>query len=334
MPNAPKKFLDLSGFTFSGKQAVIELLREFDGFHVPHFEFEFPLIRVQDGIADLEKALVDDWSPIRCAAAIRRFKKLIDILARKPTRYRIGYDYDSRYQGKFSEISRRYISNLVDMEWEASWPFAWHDYSTLELLWHKIQSKFRIEQAFESTLYLCSGRNFLELTRSYLEEILTIGVDPDKHTIVMHNAIEPFNPTRGLNYFENAQLIVVDRDPRDNYIASISHSRLYQKIAAANNVDQFIQRYGILRNQAAKAQNVDPRVLHIQYEDLIWNYQETVDKITDFLNISANSQRQHHAFFNPKESAKYVGMWKKYPKQNEIRRIEEKLGEYCVECPR
>lgn len=57
--NSDKKyrFLDLSSYGFSGKHAVINLAREFKGYHVPHFKFEFNLIRIQGGIRDLKNAL-------------------------------------------------------------------------------------------------------------------------------------------------------------------------------------------------------------------------------------------------------------------------------------
>lgn len=41
MKNKEFKFLDLSGYGFSGEHAVIDLVREFKEYHVPHFEFEF-----------------------------------------------------------------------------------------------------------------------------------------------------------------------------------------------------------------------------------------------------------------------------------------------------
>ena len=71
------KFLDLSGYMFSGKTAVGHIIRELDGFCVPDFELEFNLLRIQDGIIDLESNLVDNWSLIRSNNAILRFKKLI-----------------------------------------------------------------------------------------------------------------------------------------------------------------------------------------------------------------------------------------------------------------
>ena len=70
----PLRYLDLSGYAFTGKHAVIDLVREFAGYTVAHFQFEFNLLRIQGGIRDLETALSDDWSPIRSDAAVRRFR--------------------------------------------------------------------------------------------------------------------------------------------------------------------------------------------------------------------------------------------------------------------
>ena len=54
------KFPDLSGYMFSVKSSVIDLIREFKGYYVPNYRYEFPLIRIQNGIMDLEKALIDE----------------------------------------------------------------------------------------------------------------------------------------------------------------------------------------------------------------------------------------------------------------------------------
>lgn len=326
-----RKYLDLSGFMFSGKHAVIELMREFSGVHVPHFEYEFSLLRVQDGVMDLENALVNDWSPVRCPAAIRRFKRLIRILGRKGTRICLGHNYDKVYAGRFTELSERYVSSLVDLSWKAFWPFEWFDYSMGEYIVRSYLNKLGLNEMVESELYLASGDGFIEKTRDYLSEILSAGVPPDMHTIVMHNAIEPYNPSKGLRYFDNAQIIVVDRDPRDNYVASVTHSPLFRKIAAAHTVEAFITRYGILRKQAKKAVDDPARVLRLQYEDLIWNYDETVARIRYFLGFDSTDHVRPRTCFIPEESSRFVGLWKNHPDRAAIARIEESLGEYCVE---
>ncbi len=323
-------FLDLSGFMFSGKHAVIELVREFDNFYVPHFEFEFPLIRVQDGLSDLENALVSDWSPVRCPAAIRRFRRLVDICDRRATRTKIGYDFASRYAGRFRPLADEFISEIIDVEWNAWWPYAWHDYSACELVAEKIKARMGRQGAFESSLALGSGHDFIMKVRRFLESLLVAGAPHNCNTIVMHNALEPFNPMKGLNYFNDAKAINVYRDPRDNYVASVRHSPLFRRVAGADDVETYIKRYRLLRQLAARAR-VDPKkVLNVQYETLIHDYSTTVRTIREFLHVDENQHSHKYVHFDPKESAKFVGMWKNFEDVSAINRIEQELTEYCV----
>lgn len=134
------KFLDLSGYMFSGKAAAIDLIREFEGYHVPYYHDEFPLIRIQDGIMDLEKALIDDWSPIRSDVAIKRFIKLITKLSNKGRKISfkeeelVGWGYDDIFGNKFYEYSMEYAESLIDLKTRAPWPFAEMTQSFYELV--------------------------------------------------------------------------------------------------------------------------------------------------------------------------------------------------------
>jgi hypothetical protein len=330
MRNKRINFLDLSGFTFSGKHAVIELVREIADFYVPHFEFEFPLIRIQDGISDLEAALVTDWSPVRCAAAIRRFRRLVDICDRKATRTKLGYDFATRYKGRFRPLADEFISSLIDVEWDAWWPYAWHDYSACDLVTEKIKARLGFGRSFESRLALGSGDQFIEKVRQFVEPLLMAGAPNNARTIVMHNALEPFNPMKGLNYFNDAQAINVYRDPRDNYVASVRHSPLFRRVAGADSVETYIKRYRLLRQLASRAK-IDPaRVLNVQYESLISDYESTLDKIIAFLGVDPSQHTKKMAHFNPAESSRFVGMWRTFEDRAAINLIENELAEYCV----
>jgi len=94
------KVIDLSGYMFSGKSAVSDILREFNGVYVPNYLVEFDLLRMPGGLIDLKHAVMD-WSPIRTFAAINRFDKLVNRLACSPKfpqkLFKTGYGYNQRY---------------------------------------------------------------------------------------------------------------------------------------------------------------------------------------------------------------------------------------------
>lgn len=383
---------------FSGKAAAVDLVREFDGYYVPYYRYEFPLIRVQDGIMDLEKALVDDWSPIRSDVAIKRFRSLVTKMANSATRLSIreedlvAWGYDSQFGGKFLEYSIEYLESLIDVKMRAPWPYYELAQPANELLSRRmalfLRGRFgrllqyglaawaRLPQwlspasvrAFNELLrgimypmimsarqtrgvppaaygwpdvelFVAGGKDFYAKTQQYLERVLSIPVtDADAHTIVFLNCFEPYNPWRPIRYFRDAKCIVVDRDPRDMYVTSLTysegfndHPEVYSRIAGATNVDFFIRRYAIHREKTNR--NLDPegRVLRLRFEELVKDYDQVLSRVYDFLGESSRTHTRKRKYFDPAVSVGNVGMWKQYPRQDEIAAIRSALTQYCYE---
>ena len=143
--NKQYNFLDLSGYMFSGKTALNLLMEELDGFNVHHWDMEFNLLRLQDGVMDLEKALVEDWSLIRSNSAIIRFRKLVKHLdgtySKFPYKlFNFHSDfYQTRFNYKFSGLSEKYINDLIDSSWKSEWPYPLYDMCELESFSRKIK---------------------------------------------------------------------------------------------------------------------------------------------------------------------------------------------------
>jgi hypothetical protein len=325
------RFLDLSGYAFTGKHAVIDLMREMRGYHVEHFAYEFALLRVQGGIHDLEHALVDDWSPIRSDAEIRRFRRnvvrygSVNHWLRPSTWFRaVGWNYESHYQGKFFALSDVYLRRLIRASWQADCPYALADLGPIEIFARKIGAKLRIKRAlsFEMTLSRPSSfAEFREATRDYLETLLTANVDSDARTVVLHNAFEGFDPAKSIRYFNDARAIVIDRDPRDNYVQGL----WYQPTAV--DVETFIARYRLYRDATNYAP--DARVLRMKFEDLVLDYDRTVARILAFLGEDASAHVKPFAHFNPDVSKKNVGVFRSHADQAAIGRIATALPEFC-----
>lgn len=325
---AEYQFLDLSGYAFTGKHAVIDLVREIDGFHVPHFTFEFGLLRVQGGVLDLEHALCEDWSPIRSDAAIRRFQRLVrrvGIRARPLNPFTwaegMGWNYEDYYGGRFLELSKQYVDRLVAAKWRAPWPYPLTDLAGCELLVRRVAQKLRWPGAMNFEYHLSRPDDFVEATRAYLEGVLSTNVAAGTRTIVMHNAFEPYQPARAIKFFRRAKAIVVDRDARDTYVQGLWYAPV------ATGVSEYIARHRMQR--AATDVTAFPNVLRIRFEDLIFEYDETVAKIFDLVGESRENHRRRLEYFNPELSRKNVGIFRAYGKQVEIRRIEAELPRYC-----
>jgi len=322
------QFIDLSGYAFTGKHAVIDLMREIDGYHVPHFQFEFALLRIQGGILDLEHALCESWSPIRSDAAIRRFKRLVRRLGatNRITDPRswfeaVGWNYESCYRGRFFALSRQYLDRLVAASWSAPWPYALADLSGGELFLRKLKQKLRWPRAVHFEYHVSRPADFVEITRDYLEAVMSSNVAHGTRAIVMHNAFEPYQPARSLKFFRRAKAIVVDRDPRDTYVQGLWYAPI------ATGVREFIARYRMQRE--ATDYTSHPDVLRVRFEDLVLDYWTVIDRIFAHLGEDRARHVRPRQYFDPEVSRRNIGIWQAYPKQDEIRRIEGELATYC-----
>ncbi len=326
------KYVDLSGYGFSGKHAVIDLLREFRGFSVPHYSFEFLLLRVPGGILDLEDALVNSWSPLRSDAAIRRFKRLVRRLgARNSLRHplslfeAVGWNYNEVYSGRFFDISNRFVDRLITSSWVTDWPFPRSELSGIELFGRKLMLRLGVRAAMDFRMYLSLPADFVTLAGEYLEEVLSSNVPPGTRTIVTHNSFEPFQPHRSLKYFHNAKCIVIDRDPRDSYVQQLTYRPM------AVGVEEFVRRFRVYREATRRFSQDHPAVLRIRFEDLIFSYEETLARILSHLEESEDIHEFPGAYFNPAESRRNVGLHVSHARQDEIATIGRELSEYCVD---
>jgi hypothetical protein len=326
------QILDLSGFMFSGKAAVHDLISEIDGIWTPGNRFEFDLLRVKDGVADLENA-ISSWSPIRSDAAVRRFLGVVRKMAARNTGlnrlFVPGFDYGKRYPNLI-EATNKMVRDITKAEWPMFWPYHLLEMSPIEIACFKLIRKFKTSS--NNTIYrLISGDQFIERLREYLEEILTYQIDNKKyHTIVTNNAFEPFNPLRFINYFHDARCIVVDRDPRDIYATANLYSsgfndqlQIYNRIAGAFDVNTFIDRISVYRSNISRV--ASDRILFINFEDLIYNYEIVVNRIYNFLDISPEKHSKKFSKFDPEKSKKNIGLWRTLPDQDSIKLIERAL---------
>lgn len=331
--------IDLSGYSFSGKSAVYDLLMEFEDYSSFGSEFEFDLLRMPGGILDLEVALVSNWSPVRSSEAIRRFKKLTrklsgnrSFLAKLTS---IGTHYDCHFF-QFSSQSREYIDSLVQSSWSAEWPFALCDLSSERIILKKLLRKLGNRNSFEFDVYLSrmSQEDFTELTCRYLEGLFEKSSASNKKNIVLNNAFEPFQPLNSQKFFNNVKSIIVDRDPRDIYISAYVNGWVggsnVGKAVTGKNVEDFISRFKLYRQSN---DNQNKNVLKIQFEDIILDYDSTVSRILNFLQESPDIHKNKKKIFSPEFSKRNVSMWKTsdFKLGVQINRIENELADYCID---
>lgn len=325
----------VAGYGHTGSSVVMDMLKECDGFHCP--DLEFYIAQHPDGVIALEDALVTSWSDFNPDWAIRRFIKLIDILTRRGTRFRFGLDYNLLLCPEFKAISNNYIARLVDFKHSGHFYFRRADMNALTYLIfgmvrfivQKFNTKFGKlikDPSVFNTIVACPKDTFLTITRDYFEELFRAAAPDEKiNKIVLDQGTTAYQPERIMNYFYSAKTIIVDRDPRDIYVSSLTSTFL------PRDVNDFIRWQKMTREMSVEATADSDRVLRINFEEMIFDYQESCSRIFSFLKCDESIHVSKRKYFKPQISAKRTGKWKSYPLQSEISLIEKELSKYLYD---
>ena len=345
------KIIDISGFGHSGKTAVSDLLREIKDIHAHHHSFEFGLLRLPDGILDLEKALCLDWSPSRSDRMIKRFRKLCQMLSD---------GYGKTLNGSFWEESENYLDSLIEGRlFVDGWFDGLYDppqanvrkeiLKKLGLLkiatdLRNLLSRPKQSSSEKTEVFLTTAEDFLQKTKAYLDKIFCPESQMNKTAILTNNMMEPFSPSRSIKFFDDAYSVIVERDPRDIYASVLRYEQsfvpefelqnenfspeylknLKQDMLGMNDVDSFILRQKIYNREVDSESDTD-RVIRINYEDLVLNYDSTVSNLFKRLKIDDTLHLMKKKFFDPEKSSQNVGIWRELSDSDEIKRIERDL---------
>ncbi|MCC3145655.1 hypothetical protein LJ207_09995 [Halanaerobium sp. Z-7514] len=322
--------INIAGFGWSGSSALVDLLKELDDYQ--ELGNEFRLIKDPDGLIDLENAIVNNWKSGKDDIALKRFIKFIEFLGRKQTKFsHIGKNYNELFNYKFFDLTYEYISELINFDYKGNWFIYDFKKSHLSYLVKKIKKKLNFKIDNQLIYFSCHSKDdFTKITQNYLNKLFA-SIKNSKNNLILDQAIcssNIKNIQRSLKYFDNTKLILVDRDPRDIFIEAISQNSI-----PTNNIKNFIKWYKSKRPNYNYINSLD-KVMLIQFEDLVLNFNDTFELVMNFLEEDYDLSKINFKFFDPSESIKNIGMYmsnkyKKYDK--EIKEIEKSLGDYCYD---
>lgn len=326
------------GFASTGSSAVSDYLKEFDENQVfDHFEFTLPYL--PDGLEDLEyhltKHMCRDDS---CGIAIPRFRRLvrkmlIPILVR---RFSVSKE-------QLEEITEEFIQSIVQLEWKTAkrtdvllnpshFFYLWGDRMMKRRILPRIQR--RVGHIVDLWPYRkvevsIHPDNYVEAARHFIREILKfMGADFSKN-IVLDQPFLGSNPAGSFRFFDNPKAIVVDRDPRDNYLFTKLVLYKTENIMPVNDVKTFVKYYRLFRDKHPYKQPNDD-VLCLRFEDMVYNYDNTTARIREFCRLPQNPRPK--SIFDPNMSMANTQLYLRYPEYAaDIEYIERELPEYLFD---
>ena len=338
------KFISVSGYGSTGSSAVVDLLQEIESCSVLLGKDckikggEFRFIQDPDGLEDLCFNLTNCWSTLRTDVFIRRFIKYTNIIGRDPLIYEFGSKYDKLFNGKFFFYRDKFLKDIVDSTWNGYWFYHdFHERNKLEVFIEKLKrfsrkfgiSKKTIRQITKKSdmYFVRSDINVYKYAKLFINNLFNeILGDSPKNNIVLDQLLLPYNRYKYEKLFDNLKYIIVERDPRDIYCDASS----YNAYPITKDVNTFISWFESQRI-LQKNETSNDNVLFVQFEDLIFNYKNEVNKILKFLNIRKEEHNLKGTILRISESIKNTQIWKReeYSKyEKHINIIERKLSEY------
>ena len=322
-------FVCVSGYGRSGSSACVDLLKEFEYIDGP--DKEFRIAKDPYGLLDLELSVVDNWEFVRHSVAIDDFLKYCLMLSRNDgVLKKSGKNFSELLDVDFMKESIEYIDRISSFVYSGDTMLNRYHLNALQSFSKRLRSKFNLDNATPMYFARPFENKFLIETKRYLREVFKNYVSSKGiHKVVLDQAISPANIKKTLKYFDNAKLIIVDRDPRDIYTTMINQKMFLG--VGDNPVHRYITWHHAVRKQVS--QDIDntfmqDKVLRLNFEDFFLHYDRTIDQIKSFLNIDFN-HKDKGSKFRPESIDDHVGIWRGSPNKDAMLYIEKELGKYC-----
>lgn len=317
------------GFGGTGSSVLTDLLSEYDNIQI-YDKFEFVLPYRIDGLQDLEYHLLKQYAKFESGDyAIKRFleqsKCYMTPLINKPCNGKIFYN-----------LSKQFINSIIQIEYKGSDTADLLSgnilknilaFGSKKVLMPKIIEKLTKKPSYlwpcRKMYYSIDPSNFYEEASKYIKNILiAMGADLNK-PICLDQPFEGNNPMQSFKFFDDPYAIVIDRDPRDLYLDAIYNKSPDGKFYPRTNVKDFVIYY---RNMRKNKKDTD-RVIYLNFESFIYDYDNTVNRIEKFLNLGKHLRRQE--VFDPNKSINNTQMIRLHPdKMEDIKYIENELSDY------
>ena len=293
-PSSPI-IIGTSSFAQSGGSAITNILEEFSNFSVLRGGATFECKFFTENIFALETAL-------KIGNGIDKAVKTFLYNAQKASK---EFDYKNNFGPEFLNYTIEYIDSVTENYLGAVHKD--YDYVFLDPAEHAIFSKAqrlynykygkRIYEAYEpyqwKPSYIPFGKvyygnfpnDFYDKTHEYIEKVFAPLYEKNKRYVLADALYSASISTpQELMYYKNSKALIANRDPRDLYVMN---KEIYGEWYMPTwNVDRWIEYYRYKR-QCIKPQkeNNSENILHLEFESLIYNYEESLEKIKKFLNL-------------------------------------------------
>ena len=344
------KYVAVTGFFGTGSSAIIDLLKEYDGVNIASpvsTDYEHMALYSNGAFFDLASKLLSPYRSVYGSdLAINDFI----LAAKRLNNIDFGWygGYKKHYGDLYMNSVNEFISSISEIKPGRT---AAHcigiRFSLVKALLQigaKILYKRPITVLGRKYIYdglpsyysMPTKAEFTNAAKEYISKYLIMCSKKGDINIFDHllwpqqaNCIDDFFP-------DNFRLIIVIRDPRDVFLLNKNYwfkppvaspkSKPYFPTESSKFCEEWLR---IMPEQITSK-----KVLLVQFEDLIYQYDSTKTRIEDFLEINSKDHIKKFKYFNPQKSIENTQIhllmddWKK-----EVQPLYEKLNNYIYKYP-
>lgn len=299
----------------TGSSAVLDLLSEYENCaegsfrHYEHVPLYFP-----DGLFDLEYKLLTGNDPHRSDEAIKSFRRAMYELDR------LNFGWFGTYKQHFGEAFKNIVDEFLDNITQFRCTGGWYNYyqrgrlSALKIVKDCIKTVLKrpifgefgrkVPQLTEQKLELSfvTPEEFYAHAKVFVRKYLDLFNPEHNRTLLIDHLLLPHNANRIENYFDDDfRLIVVDRDIRDMYVlCTYIWPDMGFPSPYPTDPEKFLKHR--LNMKRAEQRIEHPHILYLRFENLIYNYDQTVAEIEQFVGLSPEQHTRPRTRFIPENS--------------------------------
>ena len=324
------------GFGSTGSSVVSDYLLEYNANNIQVLDnIEFTWVTDPDGLIDLEYHVNHPHN--RTSDSIVAIQRYYDLYERKVRHYEKCGGINRKL---FKKSTNDFLDGITTVKW--NWYRNYEKKGKIKrlidvsLLQGRIIPSLEKKYGQQIKMYPMEEvrlsvmpENFTILAQKHIRELIVAMGGNLQNTIVLDQPFSGNNPQACFPYFDDPYAVVVDRDPRDNYVFAKTRLLGRNHFMAIENVYDFIKYYRALRD-GQPYKKKDERVLSIKFEELVYDYDNATQKLRDFLMLPDNPNPR--SIFNPDLSINNTQVWKRFPEYAEdVMIIERELKEYLFD---
>jgi hypothetical protein len=341
----------VTGYVGTGSSAIIDLLKEFDvcGEALGEDrEYEHIPFYADHGLFDLGAILMNVNSSLRSDTAISSFIDRMNWLNNN------NFGWFGSYKWLVGDKFEKAVKEFVE---EISVPIDGLSYSHYKRVRFSIFKIFlqlaakivfkrpvvkwgRVYVFDKKQMYFSmpTREEFFAAAKKFVNAYFEMCAKPNKKIMIYDHLIWPQQIGLINDYFtDNFKTIIVMRDARDLY--NLNKNYWYNPLIGSGspvfptNPNDFVDYWKRIRGIEAANENPN-QVMYVQFEDLVYKYDETLESIMNFMGLTKEQHIHKKKYFNPERSIKNTQTYLvKKEWEMEAAIIQEKIPEYSYSFP-